>query len=279
MVITWLKKSGIKYLLADGHSFQHSEMLDSLNPLSQVIENPEYPLARIYRGSVWRGLYDAYNVIAGNHYDTLSKGHGRKGVLDILIFPVLVRRLAYYTMAAVMRVNEQPVGLIEKILFLFYIFALCIPAGLLALLETTRVLLAATLTAVVSPLVLVTHALAYFKGRRLLKEVMEVKVETPNAGFQSNGNNTGVIQLTLKNWMANNQITYLNVIKYDAVTGVYYPGSFLRSGDSLEDCGNSAKFKLPQRCYRLFQSEAQTRDEVSRDAFEALNIGRHVRML
>ena len=62
----------------------------SFNPLRIVIENPQYPLARIYRESFWTGLSDTYNVLLG--HDEEGKWL-HPGVLDVLGYPLLARFL------------------------------------------------------------------------------------------------------------------------------------------------------------------------------------------
>ncbi|MCE3237852.1 MAG: hypothetical protein K0R24_833 [Gammaproteobacteria bacterium] len=155
----WLKKSGIKYSLARGRSFQGQEMIDSLDPLDRVIEHPKYRLARIYRDDIWTGIIDTYHVLLGNHYDLYLTGGGRKGVLDLLIFPVISRRLIGFAYA-----NE-------------YHISLSLFAGIIGyVLEIPRGLLAISLTLALSPVVAFVHGCAYSKKKKLRENLHRLKI-------------------------------------------------------------------------------------------------------
>lgn len=153
-VKTWLKKSGINYSLAGARSFQGTEMIDSLNPFDVIIEDPEYPLAKIYRESAWTGIMDVWEILMGDHYDLYLTGHGRKGVLDLLIFPVIGRRLVGYSF-------EQTSNPILSFFARIVGYLLEIPRGILA----------GVLTFALSPIVGVVHLFAYFTAKRLYGEI------------------------------------------------------------------------------------------------------------
>ncbi len=149
----WLKKSGIKYSLAHNSAFQGQEMIDFLNPLGRVIEHSEYPMARIYRKSLWTGIKDTYHVLMGNHYDLFLTGNGRKGVLDLLIFPVISRRLIGFAYS-----NEHHISISVAAAIIGY--ALEVPRGLLGI----------SLTFVLTPFVAIFHVGAYFLKKKELRE-------------------------------------------------------------------------------------------------------------
>lgn len=155
----WLKKSGIKYIYAGGRSFQGQEMIDDLDPLSEVVPYPDYPLARIYRRNLWMQLLDTYHVLVGDHYDLQLKGHGRKGVLDVLIFPVIARRLIAFASD-----HEN-------------YFLLRIPAGFFGgLLEMLRHFLGGVITLILSPIVTIVCMVSFFKEKEEEKKVGKLKI-------------------------------------------------------------------------------------------------------
>src|SRR5947208_2205938 len=89
----WLKDPDMKYLYG---KYTGEPMIDSLNPFCVVVEDSQYPLARIARQSFWDGMFDTYGVFVGNHYDLLQTKKTYKGFLDIFIFPSISRRAMYY---------------------------------------------------------------------------------------------------------------------------------------------------------------------------------------
>ncbi|MBA2648448.1 MAG: hypothetical protein H0U75_02410 [Legionella sp.] len=144
----YLKKSGI---IVTNESGQWEELHDSINPFDEIIEHSEYPLARIYRQEFFDGIIDTYDVFMGEHYN-LKKG--RKGILDLLIFPLFARLLIIEAL------NTRQYKLIR-------IIAAIIGAPL----EIARGVLGVALTLVVSPLVAVVHFLAFFKAQSYKKEI------------------------------------------------------------------------------------------------------------
>jgi hypothetical protein len=138
---------------------------DSWNPLDAFIETYEYPLARIYRDGFWAGIADTYSFFVGNHYDYFTTGKRCKGILDILIFPLLSQWLMGLTSNA----NHNTL--------------LRIIAGIPAvLLEIPRGLLGGLLTVIASPIVAIVHAVIANKARQLKKQINDlcIGVETAN---------------------------------------------------------------------------------------------------
>jgi hypothetical protein len=81
------QNSGIIYSLTPKKSkYRATEMMDVT--ITQSIENAFYNGRGIIAG-IWR----TFDVLMGDHYDLRIKGYGKKGVLDVLIFPLLARRL------------------------------------------------------------------------------------------------------------------------------------------------------------------------------------------
>lgn len=161
----WLKKSGISYFLIHPDHPKHNilcgkEMIDSLNPLDRFIESSNYPMARLYRTSFWNGVADTFHILVGNHFDEALSGSGRKGVLDILVFPTIGRRLLGYV------ANPDGNGLLRIISGLFGI-----------LLEIPRVILGILLTAVLTPIVGLVHLFSYFRAKKLKHQVNNLKIE------------------------------------------------------------------------------------------------------
>jgi hypothetical protein len=157
----WLKKSGIKHVrMAGRFPFEGQEMIDSLNPLEEVIEHSQYPMARIYRESLWTGIKDTFNVLVGNHHDMERRGKSRKGVLDLLIFPVIGRRLMGFT-------NYN----LEDHMFL------SLMVGIIGIIfEMSRIMLGGLLTLALTPIVAIVHACAYFKKKKLRENLRYLRV-------------------------------------------------------------------------------------------------------
>ncbi|MCE3237850.1 MAG: hypothetical protein K0R24_831 [Gammaproteobacteria bacterium] len=163
----WLKKSGVKYVRINGQRpLEGQEMIDSLTPWDPVIEHPEYPLARIYRESFWTGIKDTFNVLVGNHHDIGWSGKSRKGVLDLLIFPVIGRRL--------MRFTDNN---LEDHMFL------SLMVGSIGIIfEMSRIMLGGLLTLALTPVVAIVHAWAYFENKKLKENLLYLKVITIPSG-------------------------------------------------------------------------------------------------
>lgn len=162
-MFNWLRKTGIKYNSVEKeHAFYGKDMVDSLNPFDAVVENKQYPLARIYRTSILTGISDTYDVIVGDHYDNELRGSGRKGLLDFLIFPLVGRWL--------MGISNNPNNNL----------ALRIVTGIPAyLLEVPRFILGAALTIPAIPIVALVHAITAYKSYKLKQaaEKLPIKVK------------------------------------------------------------------------------------------------------
>lgn len=162
-MFNWLKKSGLKYnSIEKSHALYGKDMIDSLNPFDAIVENREYPLARIYRTSLWTGISDTYDVIVGDHYDNGLRGTGRKGLLDLLIFPLVGRWL--------MGISNNPNNNL----------ALRIIAGIPAyLLEIPRFILGTALTIPAIPFVALVHAVTAYKSYKLKQaaEKLPIKIK------------------------------------------------------------------------------------------------------
>src|ERR1700733_13866687 len=83
--------SGIEYALAAGYRCQNREMIDS--SALQGIYN-----AFKYDYYLTTALRHTYEILVGCHYDLYFRGAltahgGSKGILDLLIFPLIARKL------------------------------------------------------------------------------------------------------------------------------------------------------------------------------------------
>jgi hypothetical protein len=170
----WLRASGIKYQLPIFNPLSYSSykrnIVDVLNPFDLLIEDSSYPLARIYRKGFWQGIADTYNILIGKHYDVNLSGHGRKGLLDVLIFPVIARRLSYMSYAYD---DSRP---FNKGSLLWRI-----PLGVVGgILEIARGALAVGLTLACSPLVAIVQGVAYFKAKKLRENIANIRPVSPN---------------------------------------------------------------------------------------------------
>lgn len=76
-------RSGIYYSQARYSIFNHTEMRDK-KVLEQINEA---------RSNGLIGLFTLFQLLYGDHYDLKIKGHGRKGIVDFLFFPLLARKL------------------------------------------------------------------------------------------------------------------------------------------------------------------------------------------
>jgi hypothetical protein len=237
----WLKKSGI-------------------NPMVKVIENPKYPLARVYRDSVFQGIVDTFDVLMGNHFDFDNNGSGRKGVLDILILPLISRKIFFEFISTMAWNPAEPKMTFKKGLRFFGLEIAAIPA---AIIEVSRTVLGLALTLAITPVVVGVHSIAYFKARTLKNKIQELQVldATPQ------NSNTKTIQQSLAEWMRNNKIADVNQLEYIAEE----PGLFRKKTKSLlfpDAKLSTQKFKLAP--------DVNTTDIMA--AYEELNLGKHVRM-
>lgn len=163
--VSWFRASGIQYRQQFYRNskqpcgLEGMQMLDDLNPFAQVIETADHPMARIYRTSVWTGIKDAFHVLMGNHYDLAKTGKGRKGVLDLLIFPVIARRLLGYA------ANQERPVLVRAVM-----------GTLGVLLEIPRAMLGIVLTIVSIPFVALVHLVTLPKAKELKQSLLEIQV-------------------------------------------------------------------------------------------------------
>lgn len=162
----WLQKSGIKYNTAtcipnspDDDLLLGTEIEDSLNPFDDIIEDPAYPMARIYREDFWTALSDTYNVLVGKHFDIHLTGWGRKGILDVLIFPIIGRHLIGYS------ANQNSNFILAPI-----------AKTIGYMLEIPRHILGVGLTLALSPIVAITHLFTRPKANKLKKEVENLPI-------------------------------------------------------------------------------------------------------
>jgi len=252
----WLKKSGINW-----HSYAHPEndraqdsyeIIDSLNPFDAFIENPAHPIARIYRESFWTGISDTFDVLMGNHFDYEKKG-GRIGVLDILIFPLISRRLIAYSDDLI---NRYPLvsgllGFLGKIL------------------QIPRIVLGGLLTFILSPIVALVHLFTSCKAKQLKNDVQDLSISVthiPVPSEQQDNIPTAQTTTTLHAWMQPKekqaQLGKIEVYKKSPEnksekTAYYYNHRFIKN----------------MWTRTTFQVNNDSQNPKALEAFHALNIG------
>jgi len=264
----WFAKSGIRYLLIPhGHNFQElggTEMIDTINPFTQVIEDPEHPLARIYREDVWQGFVDTFEILIGNHYDLSIEGKGRKGLLDILILPVISRRIIYHwvEVSGLNNQNNQD-HIIIRLLKACILFPLLIPAGIV---EIGRGLLAGVLTFVAAPFVIGVHWATANKKHKLEEQIKKLPiVEIANLSDGS----TGEIANTLNEWMRKNGAFSLKHIVYNQEKKLY-------GSKYITHILNPLQFRPQPLSFKTHSGKSDT--ELAHDAMDELNLGQKVRV-
>ncbi len=80
-----LQRSGIVYTIGGPIG---KPMIDEPNPFAVLKEDPDH-----FHLNLAQRLTLTYRVLMGNHYDFGGAGHGRKGLIDIFLFPLLARVL------------------------------------------------------------------------------------------------------------------------------------------------------------------------------------------
>lgn len=164
----WLSKTGIYE--------KGQEIIDEINPLKAVIEHPRFPLARIYRTSFWRGIADTYNVLVGLHYHPML--NGRKGVLDLFIFPLIGRiclSYALFLLADIVNHGEEKISLvIPEFLGFLVLIAIGAPLAL------ARNFLGIVLTLVLTPVVAIVHGITHTKSKQYREDIEKLEVTFKN---------------------------------------------------------------------------------------------------
>jgi len=249
----WLKRSGIKYFMLNEGAVNPSngdEMIDSLNPLDAVIENPDYPMARIYREDVWTGITDTFHVIMGNHFDLNKTGNGRVGILDIFIIPLIGRRL--------IALAYHPEN--NDILKFF--------AGIIGIpIEICRGIIAIGLTLFLSPIVALVHLFSYCcKASRLKNDVLDLKIiKTNGESIEPSRSKSTDPSTTMifREWMHQNKV-HLNEIAVNHKKQEYfaYHGGVYSLTGMYTPRNNESQFKV-----------AHENLLIAVEAFKELNIG------
>lgn len=138
-----------------------AEMVDDIDPL-QVLreeENAGTILNRIMQTEFFSGLVDTYNVLVGRHFDFDVIGKGRKGVLDILLFPLLSRWLIGYAAGRLFGTDKEGPEHKPSAKDIGLAFVAGIPG---ILLEIPRHVLGVFFTIALSPVVLLVHFVSAF---------------------------------------------------------------------------------------------------------------------
>ena len=164
--IDFFRYSGITYLLLN-EKWQKSERnvkkLKNGDPLVDELPN-EYinkiaTFANIWQSGFLGGLAKTFEVLVGDHFDIDGKKESRKGILDLLIFPLIGR----FLMWAGFWLIKQSVQVGPAIMMCFLIGISC---------EVLRFSLGAALTLLLSPIVFIVvtavNALAYKDEQTIL---------------------------------------------------------------------------------------------------------------
>jgi hypothetical protein len=171
----WLKRSGM--YVDNNHSL---EIIDSLNPLDAVIETSAYPWAKIYRNTVWEGIIDAYHIFVGNHVNLHDQTSGRIGIIDILIFPLIVRRLIDFGFRAHRRANQIATQALSRAWSIVGVFLVIV--GLM--LDIPRHVIGVILAVLFSPVVALVHLILYSKKAKLEEDInnlmVKQRIDDPN---------------------------------------------------------------------------------------------------
>lgn len=164
--------------------FFEESMNDSLNPFDSILENPEYPLARIYRESFWTSIGDTYDVIVGNHYrgSMYKPEPTHLGFLDILIFPLIAQWLMKIAFPEKKAIKEIPDKQKDEVLSSIPLPIRILAGGLAGLLEGLRGTVGILLTLAVLPIVTLVHIFMSFKANSLKEQVKNLKVESEKLG-------------------------------------------------------------------------------------------------
>jgi hypothetical protein len=256
------------------------DMNDSRNPFDRVIENPEYPFARIYRESFWQGIADAYDVIVGNHYRTSYGEDTHTGVLDILVFPLLSQQLMKVAFPTLKYKGEPPKEY-EKTINVGktkngssgYVtheipgtapMPVRIVAGFFAcVLEAPRAILGGLLTLCSLPIVATVHAVSSYKANKLRNEAKDLKVIESRKSYTSLGSTTKKLVDLLRNDIT--KVSGEVVSFYDNLTDISVDAknaTYAIAGDGKF----GREFTIPEQTSDTTQSQ-------SLNAFKELNIG------
>lgn len=154
-----LKKSGIKYCLIPSFNgkyekLQGKEIVDEVNPFAVLAKNGSM-IDRMVDSEILERFDDTYEIIAGNHFDMDINEETRKGLLDILVVPLISRILCYH---AAQSENSTAVRLLSGVIG--------VP------LEFLRFVAAIGLTLAVSPLLIIVHLLIAGVGKERFRQKM-----------------------------------------------------------------------------------------------------------
>jgi hypothetical protein len=145
------ERSGINYTLAAPHPCQGQEMYDTffVRNIYNAFQQDE---------SILSALKSSFEVIMGCHYDLDIRGalntRGSKGILDLLLFPLVARKLISDGLFGLSYLN---------------IFSISMASGIGLILELTRWACGLLLFFALSPLVIAIHALKmFFRGEQLI---------------------------------------------------------------------------------------------------------------
>jgi len=275
----------------------------SFNPLEQVIENSQYPLARIYRGGLKTGITDTFHVLMGRHLPTdyviLFLLSYRGGNLAMRLSTVS-RMMAEFdttfdtldTIIGEPRVDLSRIGVLDLLVFplvsrklieLAFSMKTLFPLNILMggiglLLEIPRVALAATLTVALSPIVMFVHLLAFPYAQYLKSQALNLQVNViKHNSNQSNDSFTRILDNTAKAGPQNLE-TYLSTF-----SPVYSDINLLRTASFENAAERVYRIKNTNRTATLAGTEIGPdhfeipEDQKSTDsykAFEKLNVGR-----
>jgi hypothetical protein len=243
----WLQKVRIKVKASKKQPLQPK--VDSLNPFDAIIENRKHPFARIIRESFLVGIADTYEVLVGNHYDIYLTGKGRKGVLDILIVPLIGRWL--------MGIAFNPrYGTPVRVL-----------AGIPAfILEILRGLLGSFLTLCFSPVVAVVHLVLAIPAYLLRRKAEELEIEMIDRQEQD-------IEQTQNTTTKLSSLLEREELELCDIRYVKLEPSEAQPNDTQAVYELSCQYLFGRTSGRHFKPKVNSEHDESFQAFQELNIG------
>ena len=280
--VHFFRRSGIYHLRkSDSKPYLDGlEITDVINPFCYLVERlePRYKMARIYRTSFLTGIRDAFHILMGDHYDLNSTGTGRKGVLDLLIFPVIARRLMGFAFNPKHNVISRAIAFLPAVL-----------------LELARGIVGLALTLGVIPLVGLVRLFTLRESLRLKRKALSLQVLTYNT---ENGDAVPTSLKSIKNLINNldnikeikalkENINYDNAIEED---------SYESAGEGEENDDREEKIqqeinnvnlfsvKVREKLYKFYDNDNKAvffkivkdkgkPQKEAREAFKRLNVG------
>lgn len=233
--------------------YLEKSMNDSINPFDTILENPKYPLARIYRKSFWAGIGDTYDVLAGNHFRNTPGERTHWGILDLLIFP-LVSQWLWRIACPSLQLTDYPSRTNDTLPGTLPLFFRVVAGIAGVLLETVRTILAISLTILFLPFIALVHVFTASKAKELRNSALNVNISLINR------NNEKQEILTSLDNLLNSRIS--SRLGLDDIITTSEKNKYML--DPMGKCETN---------FRLFKPGDDSKAIEAIEAFDALNIG------